>query len=159
MEGVLTQFLSIQTIIFVLIVYLAVGVFRKAVEVAAPKIAYIFPDKWEPWWVEFWKEWVLLTAPAVMGGLIAFFITGYPYPEVFAGSVAGRVFFGIVGGLCANNTFKFFNYYIKKLLPKRVEAEHKKIASAASPPATGDAPIPDIDPNGSDDGGDDGGGD
>lgn len=128
MEGVLSQFFSIQTIIFVLIVYIATAVFRKVVESLAPKVAYVFPDKWEPWWVEFWHEWVLLAAPSVLGGLIAFFVDKYPYPEVFADSKAGVVFFGIIAGLACNNTFKFFNYYVKKFLPKKVEAEEKKLA-------------------------------
>lgn len=134
MEAVLTDFLSIQTIVFIIIVYLVVAVFRKAVEWMTPKIAYIFPDKWEPWWVEFWREWVLLAAPSIFGGLIAFLVTGYPYPEIFANSVAGRIFFGVVAGLCANNTYKFFSYYIKKLVPKRVREEKEKVSSAAVPP-------------------------
>lgn len=138
MEAVLTDFLSIQTIIFVIIIHLAVVIFRKVVEYIAPKIAYIFPDKWEAWWVELWREWILLAAPSVLGGLIAFFVTGYPFPEVFAGSASGRIFFGVVGGLCANNTYKFFTYYIKKLLPKRVQEEKAKIDSATSIPSETD---------------------
>jgi len=128
MEGVLTQFLSIQTIIFIIIVNLAVMVFRKLVETGAPKIAKIFPDKYEGWWVAFWKQWVLRATPAIMGGLIAFLVTGYPYPEMFAEFVAGRVFFGIVAGLCANSTYKFFMYYMKKLIPKRIEEEKAKVS-------------------------------
>lgn len=134
MESALAGFLSIETIIFVLIVYIVVAVFRKVVEVLAKKIAPIFPDKYEHWWIEFWREWVLLSVPSIFGGLIAFFITGYPYPAVFAGSVAGRVFFGVVAGLCANNTYKFFSYYIKKLIPKRVEEEKSKVSGAVSVP-------------------------
>lgn len=127
MEGVLNQFLSMQTLIFVVIVYLAVATFRKVVESLAPKIAPIFPDKYEPWWVDFWHEWVLLSAPSVIGGLIAYFVESYPYPEMFADSTPGRVFFGIVAGLICNNTYKFLKKKINQLMPKRVEEEEKKL--------------------------------
>lgn len=128
MEGVLTSFLSIETIVFILIVYLIVAALRKVVEALAPKIAPIFPDKYEPWWVELWQEWILLAAPAIVGGLLGFFIVAYPYPAIFAASISGRTFFGVVCGLCANNTYKFFKYYIKKLVPKIVKEEHKRIS-------------------------------
>lgn len=134
MDSALTSFLSIETIVFVLIVYLSVAIFRKVVEVLASKIAYIFPDKYEPWWKEFWREWVLLSAPVIFGALIAFFVPAYPYPSVFAASIAGRVFFGAVAGLCANNTYKFFSYYIKKLVPKKVNKETERIKGQISAP-------------------------
>jgi len=127
MEGVLTQFLSMQTLIFIVIVYLAVATFRKVIEALAPKIAPIFPDKYEPWWVDFWHEWVLLAAPSVIGGLIAYFVESYPYPEMFANSTPGRVFFGIVAGLICNNTYKFLKKKINQLMSKRVEEEEKKL--------------------------------
>ena len=100
--------------------------FRKIVETGAKKIAPIFPDKYEKWWVELWHEWVLISAPAVIGGLLAFFVTGYPYPDTFAEFTAGRTFFGVVCGLCANSTYKVFKYYIKKLAPKRIDEEKDK---------------------------------
>ena len=128
MEGVLTEFLSIQTIIFIIIVNVVVMVARKLIEASAKKIAHIFPDKYEPWWQELWKQWILRALPAIIGGLLAFFIVGYPYPATFAEFTAGRVFFGVVAGLCANSTYKFFTYYVKKLVPKRVEEEKAKLS-------------------------------
>jgi hypothetical protein len=129
MDGVLLQFFSISTLIFIIIVYLSVVVFRKLIETLAVKIAYIFPDKYEGWWVELWHEWVLLAAPSVIGGLIAFFVKEYPYPEMFATSEAGRVFFGIVAGLVCNNTYKFLKKKMTQFFPAKVEEEHKKITS------------------------------
>jgi|SRR5690606_1815101 len=128
MENVLTDLFSLQTLIFIVIIYLATATFRKVIEQGlAPKVAKFFPDKWEPWWIDFWREWVLLSAPSVIGGLIAFFVDSYPYPEIFAGSVPGKVFFGIVAGLVCNNTYKFLKKKIQQLMPQRVKEEEEKL--------------------------------
>ncbi len=127
MDGVISQFLSMQTLIFIVIVYIAVATFRRVIESLAVKIAPIFPDKYEPWWVDLWDEWILLAAPSVIGGLIAYFIDSYPYPEIFSESTPGRVFFGMVAGLICNNTYKFLKKKINQLMPKRVEEEEKKL--------------------------------
>lgn len=128
MENVLTNLLSLQTLIFIVIVYLATATFRKVVEKGlAPRVAKFFPDKWEPWWIDFWEEWVLLAAPSIIGGLIAFFVESYPYPEIFAKSKSGTVFFGIVAGLICNNTYKFLKKKIQQLMPQRVKEEEEKL--------------------------------
>ena len=128
MESVLTSFLSIETIVFIIIINLIVMVLRKLVETSAKKAAPIFPDKYEKWWIELWHEWVLRALPALVGGLLAFFVVGYPYPEMFVEFEAGRAFFGVVCGLAANSTYKFFTYYMKKLIPKRVKEEKAKMS-------------------------------
>lgn len=128
MENVLTDLFSLQTLIFIVIVYLATGTFRKVVEKGlAPRVAKFFPDKWEPWWIDLWEEWVLLAAPSIIGGLIAFFVESYPYPEIFAESKSGTVFFGIVAGLICNNTYKFLKKKIQQLMPQRVKEEEEKL--------------------------------
>lgn len=127
MENVLTQFFSIETVVFCIGIYMLVLGFRKAIESAAPYIAPIFPDKFEPWWIEFWREWLLPNAPIIFGALIAVFVVDYPYPEVFAKSWPGRFFFGLVAGGASGNTYRFANYYIKKLVPKKTDELKKKI--------------------------------
>lgn len=128
MDDVLNGLFSLQTLIFIVIIYLAVATFRRIIEKGvAPNIAKFFPDKWEPWWIDLWREWVLLAMPAVIGGLIAFFVKSYPYPEIFAESISGRVFFGIVAGLICNNTYKFLKKKINQLMPVSVQEKMKSI--------------------------------
>ena len=81
-----------------MVAYFATLGFRFAIEKLATKIAYVFPDKWEPMFVEAWREWILPSGPVVLGGLIAYLFPMYPYPEVFAASITARVFFGMVAG-------------------------------------------------------------
>lgn len=138
MENVISSFLTLPTIIFMVIIYLAVLVFRKGVEFSGRKIAYVFPDKYEPWWTMVWREYVLLAAPSIFGGLIAFLFTGYPFPEVFNSNIWARISFGIVAGLCTNNAYTFFNFHIKKFLPKKVKEVTDKAENATSvPPDSG----------------------
>lgn len=118
-ENLFFSFFSIETIVFALVVYFVVQGFRKIIEKAiAPNIAKIFPDKYEPWWVEFWREWVLPVAPAFFGVLIAFLAPMYPYPGAFATSKSAMLFFGMVVGMACGETYRFIKPYIKRLLKK-----------------------------------------
>lgn len=121
MEGALLSFLSIETIVFVIIINISVALLRKVVEWCATKIAPIFPDKYEPWWIEAWREWALPTLPSLVGAAIAFVFPTYPFPSVFSDSVPGKVFFGIVAGFLANPVYRFFMHYKKKIFPKELE--------------------------------------
>lgn len=127
MEGALLSFLSIETIVFVIIINIAVTLFRKVIEWCARKIAPVFPDKYEPWWIEAWREWMLPAIPSVIGALIAFLLPSYPFPPVFSESIPGKVFFGIVAGFLANPVYRFFMYYKKKIFPKSLEEKGKEI--------------------------------
>jgi hypothetical protein len=119
-ETILGELFSLPTIVFAVVIYLQVLLFRKLVEAASVKVARFFPDKWEGFWVELWREWVLPAAPVVFGGLTAYFVVQYPYPEIFASTDAGRLFFGIVAGLAAAYVYPRVLYYYKKFLPTAV---------------------------------------
>jgi hypothetical protein len=120
-DTVLESLFSIQTIVFAVVIYLQVLIFRKLIETAASKVAYIFPDKWEPFWVELWREWILPAIPVIFGGLTSYLVVQYPYPEVFASSDAGRIFFGLVAGLAAAYVYPRVLFYYRKFLPAAVE--------------------------------------
>jgi hypothetical protein len=134
MEGILASFFSVETLVFCIVIWLAVLVLRRVVQAAAKKIAKIFPDKWEPWWVEAWREWILPALPIVLGGLAAFGIPAYPFPEAFAASGAGRTFFGLVAGGASGYAYRFFKFYLKKFLPGQVQEIEEKLSENALPP-------------------------
>jgi hypothetical protein len=121
MEGALTGFLSIETIVFALVVWFIVLSVRFAVQKLAIRIAPYFPDKYEGYWITSWREWILPAMPIVIGGVLAFLITGYPYPTVFAGTESARVFFGLVAGGIAGYAYRFFKYKLDELLPKKAK--------------------------------------
>ena len=83
-ETSLMSLLTLPFLVFCVMVMLITKGFKHFIEFSAKKIAHVFPDKYEPWWVWFWKEVVLPGAPLVTGGLLAFFLTDYPYPDLFA---------------------------------------------------------------------------
>lgn len=130
-DQVLDGFFSIQAVVFAVVIWLEVLLLRKLVEVSAKKVAPIFPDKWEPWWVELWREWILPGAPIVLGGLTAGLVTQYPLPEVFANSAAGRVFCGLALGLASGYVYPRVLYYYRKFLPKKVDEQVEQITDAA----------------------------
>lgn len=120
-EQVLDSFFSIQALVFAVVIYLEVLIFRKVVEAIARKAAPIFPDKWEPKWIEGWREWVLPGAPIGLGGLTAYLVPQYPLPDVFSESLSGRVFCGLVLGLASGYVYPRVLYYYRKFLPKKVD--------------------------------------
>ena len=134
MESVLTSFFSVSTIVFCIVLSFIVLIIRRLVEAAAKKVAKYFPDKWEPWWVEFWREWVLPVLPIVLGVLIAFFVPLYPFPELFAATSAGRIFFGAVCGGASGYVYRFFKFYLKKLLPNNIKEKAEQIESQLEGP-------------------------
>jgi hypothetical protein len=121
MDNALTNFLSAQTVIFAIVVWFITVGFRFVIESISIRIAYIFPDKYESYWVDLWKEWILPVLPIFIGGLLAYFISGYPYPSVFAKTITARVFFGLVAGGAAGYAYRFFKYKLDQLLPKRIK--------------------------------------
>jgi len=118
---------STQAVVFAIVIYLEVLLLRKVIEAIAKKVAYIFPDKWEPYWIEAWREWLLPGAPVGLGGITAYLVPQYPFPEVFAGSVSGRVFCGLALGLSAAFVYPRVMFYYKKLLPINVDEKVEEI--------------------------------
>ena len=129
MDNALTGFLSIETVIFAIVIWFATLAFRFIIQGAARQVAHIFPDKYEPYWIDLWREWMLPATPVVLGGLLAFFISDYPYPSMFASSAMARVFFGLVAGGAAGYAYRFFKNKLDQLLPKRVKELRDKLSS------------------------------
>jgi len=121
MDEVLSSLFSIQTIVFAVVIWLEVLVLRKIIETGANKLKPIFPDKWEPWWIEMWREWILPGAPIGLGGVTAYFVVQYPYPDSFADSASGRLFFGLAVGLASGYVYPRVLYYYRKFLPQKVD--------------------------------------
>ncbi len=121
MDQILGQFFSLETIIFCIVVYIAVLVTRRLVETSAKYLSKYVPEKYSSNITEVWREWVLPVLPMLIGALLAFAIVAYPFPAIFAVSVSGRVFFGIVSGMASGYVYRFFKYYSKKLLPEAVQ--------------------------------------
>lgn len=128
MDGAVTSFFSMTTVIFAIVVWFLTVAFRSIVESIALRVAYIFPDKYEPYWVDVWKEWVLPAAPIVIGGLVAFLVPTYPYPAVFAASESARIFFGLVAGGASGYSYRFFKHKLNQLLPQKVKELEDKVS-------------------------------
>jgi len=127
MDQALAGLLTLPVLVLCVIISLIVKLFRSIVEWLAKKVAYIFPDKWEPWWVWAWREKILPAAPLAVGGSIGYFVEQYPYPEPFDKDVMARVFLGIVAGLVTAFLYPRFMAYYKKFGPKKVDEEVEKI--------------------------------
>ena len=134
MEGILAAFFSVETIVFCIVIWFAVLILRRLIQGLGKKIAKIFPDKWEPWWIEAWREWMLPALPIILGGLVAFGIPAYPFPEAFAASGAGRAFCGLVAGGASGYAYRFFKFYLKKFLPEKVQQIEENLSANALPP-------------------------
>lgn len=122
METALGILFSLPTIIFCIVLYLATLIIRRLVELAAKPISKIFPDKWEPWWVCAWKDWILPGLPVLLGGLSGWLITTYPYPEAIGTSTVAHIGFGVVCGWASGYVYRSAKALIKKVLPQK-EAE------------------------------------
>lgn len=112
--------------VLVIIIGLLVAGFRWIVENIAKAIAPIFPDKYEGWWVWFWREAMLPVSPLVFGGLIGYCIEQYPYPDVFSTSNWTRLFVGIIAGLFAAFCYPRIMYYLRKA-SKKWDVEANKV--------------------------------
>lgn len=122
----LTGLFTLPFLVLCVIIGLIVAGFRWMVEKLAIEIAYVFPDKYEPWWVWFWREAILPVLPLAFGALIAFFVKDYPYPAPFDKSDSARLFIGIIAGLSSGFLYPRVMFYLKKFAPHKLNAEVKK---------------------------------
>lgn len=127
MDQALAGLLTLPFLVLCIIISLIVKLFRWIVEAMARKVAYIFPDKWEPWWMWFWREKILPAAPLGVGGALGYFVEQYPWPEPFDKEIMGRVFLGIVAGLVSAFLYPRAMAYWKKFAPKKADAEVEKV--------------------------------
>lgn len=62
---------------------------------------------------DFWFEVLTPTIPVLIGGLMSYFMTSYPYPPEVNGT-SGRLFFGFVAGMFSGLVYKVIKSFIVK---------------------------------------------
>jgi hypothetical protein len=124
---------SISTIVFCGVIFGLVWVQRQLFE--------ILFKRFKPTLLEgkttaslLYKQLVLPATPLGAGGLLAMVFQMYPFPEIFANSVEGKVFYGVFCGLISGWVYRF----VKKTL------EHKIKSISTSAPAGDSVPTKEI---------------
>lgn len=102
----MVQFFSLPTVMFVLGLGAIVSGVRRASQALFPSL----PDK------TWWKEIVLPVAPPLLGVLVAYIASAYPYPEIFAKTTSARLFFGLVCGFFSSKIYRLGWAVLKKQL-------------------------------------------
>jgi hypothetical protein len=128
METALLSLFSLVFIVFAFGINIIVMALRSISEAIFKKLNVILPNKIESFLYDFWNEWVLPASPIVIGGFLAYFLNDYPYPENFAGSCSGRIFFGLIAGFFSSTVYRFAKFNIQKYLPKEVKKKLNRSA-------------------------------
>jgi hypothetical protein len=126
------SFLSIFTtsvLIFSFVIAIIVLIFRNIIETIIKKMSFIIPDKLENHIVFFWREWVLRGLPLIVGGLLAYLLKDYPFPEEFASSDSARTFVGIIAGLASSKIYGFAKKAIEQYIPDSIKNKLNNINS------------------------------
>lgn len=123
METALLSLFSLVFFVFAFGINIVVMAFRAIVEAIFKKLDVVLPDKVEDFLGDVWNEWILPAAPIVIGGLMAYFIADYPYPQEFAASASGRMFFGLIAGFFSATVYRFAKFNIKKYVPDEIKAK------------------------------------
>jgi hypothetical protein len=127
-SALLTEFFSLQTIIFTVCIGFFIYIVRRALELAQPRLKI---TRW-------WNEVALPAAPVATGCLAAWLIPSYPYPELFARATGARVFFGFACGMAADLLYTKY----KKAIEVMAEVKEEKAAAAVSVTTTTPATPP-----------------
>lgn len=112
------SFLTPAFWVFCIVISLFVLSFRWIIEKIAKKIEKLIPKKYskfERWWKWAWREAILPASPIIFGGLLAYFVADYPYPDPFAGSKMARLFIGMVAGLASGFLYPRVMYYLNRI--------------------------------------------
>jgi hypothetical protein len=133
MLDAVTGFFTIETIVFCVVIWFATLIVRRVVQKVAKLIGRVFPDKWEPYWINLWREDILPWLPLVTGGALAWQIDDYPYPESLAVSLSSKIFYGIVCGAISGLVYRRIKPLIKKFAPKKVKEIEKKLTEGLGP--------------------------
>jgi hypothetical protein len=123
METALLSLFSLVFFVFAFGINFVVMAFRAIIEAIFKKAEIILPKKLEDFLIDVWNEWILPAAPVVIGGLMARFISDYPYPQEFAASASGRLFFGLIAGFFSATVYRFAKFHIRKYVPDEVKAK------------------------------------
>lgn len=129
----LTGLFTLPFLVLCIIIGLIVAGFRWTVEKAAKKIAPVFPDKYEPWWMWAWREVVLPVSPMVFGAILALLVSDYPYPAPFDQSTSARIFIGVIAGLASGFLYPRVMFYLKKMLPAKLNEQAEKVEEMLPP--------------------------
>jgi hypothetical protein len=99
----------IAAFVFAMIVNIISGILRKISEVVSPSLKDSSFIK-----SRIWRELILPTLPILVGALLAASMKSFPYPSVFAASLAMRTIYGVLAGF-----FSTWAYRIVKTLVQR----------------------------------------
>lgn len=119
MHEVIEQFTSPSVLILILVIWPIVWVLRQIIERSFPKVKR----------AKFWREFVVVVAPWVVGVLIGLFVPAYPWPELFAASEEARAALGLVCGLLTGHVYRLVN----KIFVDKIR-ENRNSKSSDSPP-------------------------
>jgi hypothetical protein len=106
---------SLTTVVFCLVIFGVVWVFRTGLELLFPKLVAEGTKL-----NKVWREFILPLVPIVFGGLAGGLFSSYPYPELFTSTVS-HVFFGMFGGLVSGLVYRL----TKQNLLKDASGEYK----------------------------------
>lgn len=127
MEGAFDSLVTAESIVLCIVIALAVLLTRRIVEGIAKVVRKALPDKWEPFWIELWRENVLPYLPVGMGAFLGWQIDSYPYPGEFGESLSGRVLLGIVAGLASGLVYRHVKGLAKRRMPGKVKELEEKV--------------------------------
>lgn len=122
---------------------LAIIAIRSVVRAIAKRLSFL-PDKLEGFLEDIWTEWILPAAPVAVGGLMAFLLADYPYPDPYADSASGRALFGLIAGFFSSGVYRFAKYHGKKYLPKKVKEKVDELGKKfqSTPPESTESESP-----------------
>lgn len=145
--SVIGSIFTLPFIIFIIMIYLATRVFRYVIEFIAKRFVWfshvivkilkkikiieskVAPEKVDATFFWFWRENLLPGSPLFFGGLMAYLIKDYPYPDQFKETVTARVFAGIFAGLVCVFLYPRFTFYMKKFANKKLDEAEEKVKS------------------------------
>jgi hypothetical protein len=123
METTLLSLFSLVFFVFAFGINVVVIAFRAIIEAIFKKVKIVLPEKLKGFLLDVWNEWILPAAPVIIGGLMARFISDYPYPQEFASSASGRLFFGLIAGFFSATVYRFAKFHIKKYVPEEIKSK------------------------------------
>lgn len=104
MENLIMQLTSfLPSMVFCVVVWFVVMLIRKLLD-------YFFPNVRQ---TRFWKKVVLQSFPVIMGGLLAFIVPMYPFPEYFMNNHVVHTFFGMFLGYISGHVYSAVKYAVQ----------------------------------------------
>jgi hypothetical protein len=107
MDSIIQKLLSWEFLVFCLAVFSITFVIRKFIDYAVDHVRSL--KKFH----NFTMEVLMPTIPVFVGGILAWTVDNYPYPEGLD-SVGGRVFFGMVAGMFSGLVYRIVKSFLTK---------------------------------------------